>query len=227
MLANYWRIPRKLSSSAGTVDAASSHLPRTWASYVHRLLRSLGYKDVGRKFNSPRNSFFHAKIRLLIGRILQTHCTYDMERLNIEAFSSGNVPIAAPRINKFADEDSDFDNFPKYPLELLRSEASRLPDSIDPKMKELYLTHDDFVSIFHMNYAEFAVLPTWKKQELKKCHKLFWFFFLFVLFVYFLLKTRTKSLLFNTSIASIQSLKNKKVYWKTSKIKIETVSNRI
>lgn len=96
-----------------------------------------------------------------------------MERLNIEALTNGNSPMAAPRINKYSDEDSDFDTYPKYPIDLLRSEASRLPDIIDPKMKELHLTHDDFVSIFHMNYMEFAGLPNWKKQELKKNQKLF------------------------------------------------------
>lgn len=93
--------------------------------------------------------------------------------MNIEAFSNGTIPIAAPRVNKFGDGDSEFDSYPKYPVDLLRSEASLLPESVDPKIKELYLTHDDFVSIFQMSYAEFAVLPTWKKQELKKIQKLF------------------------------------------------------
>lgn len=101
----------------------------------------------------------------------QTHLTYEMERLNIEALSNGHITMPAPKLNKYADDD--FDSYPKYPVELLRSEASRLPDTIDPKMKELHLTHDDFVSIFHMNYSEFAGLPNWKKQELKKIQKLF------------------------------------------------------
>lgn len=94
-----------------------------------------------------------------------------MERLNIEALSNGHITMPATKMNKYADDD--FDSYPKYPVELLRSEACRLPDTIDPKMKELHLTHDDFVSIFHMNYTEFAGLPNWKKQELKKIQKLF------------------------------------------------------
>lgn len=94
-----------------------------------------------------------------------------MERLNIEALSNGHITMPVTKTNKYT--DNDFDSYPKYPVELLRSEASRLPDSIDPKMKELHLTHDDFVSIFHMNYTEFAGLPNWKKQELKKIQKLF------------------------------------------------------
>lgn len=96
-----------------------------------------------------------------------------MERLNIEAFSNGSSPMIASRNITYSDEDSEFDSHPKYPVDMLRSEASLLPDSIDPKMKELHLTHDDFVSIFHMNYMEFAGLPNWKKQELKKNQKLF------------------------------------------------------
>lgn len=94
-----------------------------------------------------------------------------MERLNIEALSNGHITMPVTKLKKYA--DNDFDSYPKYPVELLRSEASRLPDTIDPKMKELHLTHDDFVSIFHMNYTEFASLPNWKKQELKKIQKLF------------------------------------------------------
>lgn len=97
-----------------------------------------------------------------------------MERLSIETSFDGSQPVAAPRMLKSCDdEDSDFDRYPKYPIDLLRNEASLLPDSIDPKMKELHLTHDDFVSIFNMDYLEFAELPNWKKQELKKNHKLF------------------------------------------------------
>lgn len=97
-----------------------------------------------------------------------------MERLNIEAISNGNSPAAARKlVNKFGDGGDDFDSYPKYPIDVLRSEASLLPEPIDPKMKELHLTHDDFVSIFQMNYVEFASLPKWKKQELKKNQKLF------------------------------------------------------
>lgn len=96
-----------------------------------------------------------------------------MERLNIESAMGGNSPLAAPRLHQDSDDESEFDRCPKYPIDLLRSEACRLPDTIDPKMKELYLTHDDFVSIFNMDYLEFSELPNWKKQELKKNQKLF------------------------------------------------------
>lgn len=70
-------------------------------------------------------------------------------------------------------QDCEFDKYPKYPLDVLRSEVNELPDSVDPKRKEIYLTNDDFVSIFDMNFSEFEMLPNWKKQELKKKFKLF------------------------------------------------------
>lgn len=38
---------------------------------------------------------------------------------------------------------------------------------------QIYLTHDDFVSIFNMSFRDFRDLPVWKQQELKKANKLF------------------------------------------------------
>lgn len=70
-------------------------------------------------------------------------------------------------------QDCEFDKYPKYPLDVLRSEVNELPDSVDPKRKEIHLTNDDFVSIFEMGFSEFEVLPQWRKQELKKKFKLF------------------------------------------------------
>lgn len=97
-----------------------------------------------------------------------------MERLNNAAFSDENSPSFALRVtDHHCEGENDFDSYPKYPVDVLRNEASHLPDQIDPKMKELHLTHDDFVSIFQMNYMEFASLPKWRKQELKKNKKLF------------------------------------------------------
>lgn len=70
-------------------------------------------------------------------------------------------------------QDCDFDKYPKYPLDVLRSEIDDLPSGVDPKRKEIHLTNDDFVSIFGMDFSEFETLPNWKKQELKKKFKLF------------------------------------------------------
>ncbi|XP_063529437.1 villin-like protein quail [Cydia strobilella] len=66
-----------------------------------------------------------------------------------------------------------FDQHEKYPLAVLRGPKDHLPSDVDPLAKELYLTHDDFVSAFHMPYSEFRALPGWKQKDLKKSVGLF------------------------------------------------------
>lgn len=66
-----------------------------------------------------------------------------------------------------------FDQHEKYPLSVLRGPKEHLPTDVDPLVKELYLTHDDFVSTFNMPYSEFRNLPGWKQKELKKAVGLF------------------------------------------------------
>ncbi|XP_041972152.1 villin-like protein quail isoform X2 [Aricia agestis] len=66
-----------------------------------------------------------------------------------------------------------FDQHEKYCLSLLRGPKEHLPPDVDPLTKELYLTHDDFVSTFNMPYSEFRSLPLWKQKELKKSVGLF------------------------------------------------------
>lgn len=69
--------------------------------------------------------------------------------------------------------ETEFDKHHKYPLEVLQQEAVNLPNEVDPVNRELHLTNDDFVAVFGMPFAKFDALPHWKKQELKKKHKLF------------------------------------------------------
>ncbi|XP_049887296.1 villin-like protein quail isoform X2 [Pectinophora gossypiella] len=66
-----------------------------------------------------------------------------------------------------------FDQHEKYPLAVLRGPKEHLPPDVDPLAKELYLTHDDFVSTFGMPYSEFRGLPNWKQKDLKKAVGLF------------------------------------------------------
>ncbi|KAI5634557.1 gelsolin repeat domain-containing protein [Phthorimaea operculella] len=66
-----------------------------------------------------------------------------------------------------------FDQYEKYPLAVLRGPKEHLPPDVDPLVKELYLTHDDFVSTFSMPYNEFRSLPAWKQKDLKKAVGLF------------------------------------------------------
>ncbi|XP_052758528.1 villin-like protein quail isoform X1 [Galleria mellonella] len=66
-----------------------------------------------------------------------------------------------------------FDQYEKYPLSVLRGPKEHLPPDVDPLAKELYLTHDDFVSTFNVPYSEFRSLPAWKQKDLKKAVGLF------------------------------------------------------
>ncbi|XP_077300756.1 villin like protein quail isoform X2 [Arctopsyche grandis] len=70
-------------------------------------------------------------------------------------------------------ETSLFDQYDKYPLSVLRGPSDKLPSSIDPLLKELYLTHDDFVSTFGVPYNQFKTLPIWKQKDFKKGAGLF------------------------------------------------------
>ncbi|XP_039764730.1 villin-like protein quail isoform X2 [Pararge aegeria] len=69
--------------------------------------------------------------------------------------------------------ENSFDQHEKYPLSVLRGPKEHMPHDVDPLTKELYLTHDDFVSTFNMAYNEFRSLPSWKQKELKKSVGLF------------------------------------------------------
>lgn len=68
---------------------------------------------------------------------------------------------------------SEFDNFFKYPLQILRSDPDKLPSGVDVSRKEMHLTFDDFMSVFKMDPAEFEKLPSWRRQRLKQTAGLF------------------------------------------------------
>ncbi|KAK5646235.1 hypothetical protein RI129_004699 [Pyrocoelia pectoralis] len=65
-------------------------------------------------------------------------------------------------------ETNHFDQYIKYPIKVLATSNDSLPSKVDPLRKEVHLTHDDFVSLFKINYVEFETLPKWKQQEMKK-----------------------------------------------------------
>lgn len=60
----------------------------------------------------------------------------------------------------------------KYPYEALKGMGSR-PADVDPAHKELYLSDEDFQAVFGMSHADFAKLPKWKQQNLKKAKDVF------------------------------------------------------
>ncbi|XP_057656314.1 villin-like protein quail [Diorhabda carinulata] len=99
--------------------------------------------------------------------------TFSKIRQDIEMKSpnrEGNAPANGSTNNE---GESEFDRYEKYPLNILKEPNDKLPPRIDPLNKELHLTHDDFVSIFHMSYKDFEKLPRWKQQEMKKKAALF------------------------------------------------------
>ncbi|KAG5667148.1 hypothetical protein PVAND_015145 [Polypedilum vanderplanki] len=106
-------------------------------------------------------------------KLLENYKPFDKLRFQITKLSD-NHPIPSPRVsnndNIYANE---FDKHQKYPLEMLRGDPLNLPTYINPSKKEIHLTHDDFVSVFSMDYAQFCELPKWKQVELKKHFKLF------------------------------------------------------
>ncbi|XP_075213446.1 villin like protein quail isoform X2 [Lycorma delicatula] len=68
----------------------------------------------------------------------------------------------------------DFDDCEKHPIDiLLQRDPDKLPSGVDPLHKELYLSHDDFISAFGMKYSDFSILPKWRQENLKKAAGLF------------------------------------------------------
>ncbi|CRK99352.1 CLUMA_CG012656, isoform A, partial [Clunio marinus] len=96
------------------------------------------------------------------------------EKLRIHMNLPGTYPVPSPRKTNTDDfAVNEFDKHQKYPLEMLRGDPLNLPTYINPSRKEIHLTHDDFVSVFKMDYFEFESLPKWRQTQLKKEHKLF------------------------------------------------------
>lgn len=66
------------------------------------------------------------------------------------------------------DGRKSFSDFPKFPLEMMKSPADDLPEEVDKTRRELHLSEEDFKAVFKIDYAEFTLLPTWKQHNLKK-----------------------------------------------------------
>ncbi|KAL3978091.1 growth differentiation factor 10 [Sarotherodon galilaeus] len=60
-------------------------------------------------------------------------------------------------------------SFQSFPPGALRNKlASELPEGVDPKQKEKYLSDSDFTTVFGMTKDEFVSLPQWKQLKMKK-----------------------------------------------------------
>ncbi|XP_053983071.1 villin-1 [Hylaeus volcanicus] len=77
------------------------------------------------------------------------------------------------KIQPSSKSSSDFDNYVKYPLSVLKNEPENLPSGVDVARKEMHLTFDNFITIFKMEPDEFVKLPAWKRQRLKQSAGLF------------------------------------------------------
>jgi hypothetical protein len=79
-----------------------------------------------------------------------------------EAESAASAAAAqAPTASLYADPSSK-----TYPYALLKDKNAR-PADVDPSKKELYLTADEFTSLFKLTKEEFGKLPEWRKKALK------------------------------------------------------------
>lgn len=78
-----------------------------------------------------------------------------------------------PKIQTLSKSSSDFDNYVKYPLSVLKGDPENLPTGIDVVRKEMHLTFDNFIAIFKMEPDEFVKMPAWKRQRLKQTAGLF------------------------------------------------------
>ncbi|XP_043513698.1 villin-1 isoform X3 [Frieseomelitta varia] len=78
-----------------------------------------------------------------------------------------------PKIQTLSKSLSNFDNYVKYPLSVLKGDPENLPSGVDVVRKEMHLTFDNFIAIFKMEPDEFVKLPTWKRQRLKQSAGLF------------------------------------------------------
>lgn len=99
--------------------------------------------------------------------------SFEVLRSQLDAASTTASHLTLRPNRNQTPEEAQFDRNPKYPLDVLRSESSELPEAVNQHRKEIHLTHDDFVAVFGMRFAEFETLPEWRKQQLKKAHKLF------------------------------------------------------
>jgi hypothetical protein len=62
---------------------------------------------------------------------------------------------------------------PKYSYEELKKNIEELPDGVNPELRELYLSDEEFNQVFKMSLKDFNEKPLWKQKELKRTVRLF------------------------------------------------------
>jgi hypothetical protein len=86
--------------------------------------------------------------------------TSDTNNLDRKLEKAGEITYADPSETKYTHAE-------------LSAPAEERPSDVDPSMKEAYLSDEDFLRLFEMNILDFARLPKWKQQALKKAQKLY------------------------------------------------------
>jgi len=82
--------------------------------------------------------------------------------------------LSASAVGILQTNGNNFATVKKYSIDKLKEkDAEKLPSDVNPSLKEIYLSEDDFDKTFHMSHNDFTGLPQWKRTELKKAAGLF------------------------------------------------------
>lgn len=90
-----------------------------------------------------------------------------------QQLKDGNDAVVLVKEKMNGGGEANFESASKYPLAQLQVPADELPEGVDNKMREMYLSADDFKNTFGMSYPAFLSKPMWKQQEMKKKNRLF------------------------------------------------------
>jgi hypothetical protein len=97
--------------------------------------------------------------------------TCDNRNLNLNNVLSTNASTPASSPFKRVDDDANT-MLAVHTYEELKAPGP-YPSEVNPDCREVYLSTDEFYSLFRMNLSQFKALPKWKQIQLKKSNHLF------------------------------------------------------
>ncbi|CAL8294161.1 unnamed protein product [Lota lota] len=74
----------------------------------------------------------------------------------------------SPSVITVAEESAGGSQHRLAPEHLINRHAEEMPQGVDPKQKEMYLSDVDFENLLGTNRADFLRLPAWRQSDLKK-----------------------------------------------------------
>eukprot|EP00112_Aurelia_sp_Birch-Aquarium-sp1_P012577 Seg2645.3 transcript_id=Seg2645.3/GoldUCD/mRNA.D3Y31 product="Actin-binding LIM protein 1" protein_id=Seg2645.3/GoldUCD/D3Y31 len=83
-----------------------------------------------------------------------------------------------PSVDRYEDVPQGQKASTTYPYHVLKSTNYKMPKEIDRSRLEIYLSDEDFESIFNMERDDFYKQPAWKQRDLKKKKSHLWFLYL-------------------------------------------------